>query len=152
MTKMSENEKRDWRDLCDYIKYDLLNYSKEMKIPKYLVLRLKGLAEGNFISNKRMKPNAHYTYEEILITSKLCNSKIKKYFSCNSAKINGEKHKINLILMFIENEINDVVIRLQNKKSTEQEIEKFTFESYTSNQAEYKTETLNTKDKFQKLW
>lgn len=152
MAKMSEKEKKDWLDLCDYIKYDLLSYSKEMKIPKYLVLRLKGLAEGNFISNKKIKPNATYTYEEILITSKLCTPKIKNYFLDNSAKINDEKHRINLILMFLESEINDVVLRLKNKKAAEQKMEQFTFESYTSNKADYKSEALNVKDKFQKLW
>ena len=123
-----------------------------MKTPKYLVLRLKGLAEGNFITNKKIAPNACYTYEEILIASKLSSSKIKSYFTNNSAKINDEKHKINLILMFIESEINDVIIRLKNKKATEQEIEKFTLDSYTANQAEYKAETIDTKDKFDELW
>ena len=54
--------------------------------------------------------------------------------------------------MFIESEINDVVIRLKNKKATEQEIEKFTLDSYTANQAEYKAETVNAKDKFDELW
>lgn len=152
MAQMSEKEKKDWITLCEYIKYDLLGYSKEMKIPKYLVLRLKGLAEGNFITNKKIAPNACYTYEEILIASKLSSSKIKSYFTNNSAKINDEKHKINLILMFIESEINDVVIRLKNKKATEQEIEKFTLDSYTANQAEYKAETVNAKDKFDELW
>lgn len=149
---MSEKEKKDWIALCDYIKLDLLGYSRDMKTPKYLVLRLKGLAEGNFITNKKISPTAHYTYEEILIASKLCSSKIKNYFIDNSAKINDEKHKINLILMFIESEINDVVIRLKNKKTTEQEIEKFTLDSFAANQAEYKTETINSKDRFDELW
>ena len=54
--------------------------------------------------------------------------------------------------MFIESEINDVVIRLKNKQVTEQEIEKFTLDSYTANQAEYKSETTNVKDRYDKLW
>ena len=149
---MSEKEKTDWCELCKYIKSNILNYSDDMKFPNYLALRLKGLKDGNFISNKKIKPNACYTYEEILIASKLCCPKIKDYFSNNSAKINDEKHKINLILMFIESEINDVVIRLKNKQVTEQEIEKFTLDSYTANQAEYKSETTNVKDRYDKLW
>lgn len=152
MAQMSEKEKKDWIALCDYVKVDLLGYSKDMKTPKYLVLRLKGLAEGNFITNKKIPATAHYTCEEILITGKLCSSKIKNYFIDNSARINDEKHKINLILMFIESEINDVVIRLRNKKAVEKEIEKFSLDSYTANQAEYKTETINLKDRFDELW
>ena len=88
MIKMTEKEKHDWYDLCDYIKYEILEYSPEMKIPQTLALRLKGLAQGNFMANKYIKPNASYTYEQILITCKVCKPKIKDYFSKNSAKIN----------------------------------------------------------------
>ena len=65
MIKMTEKEKHDWYDLCDYIKYEILEYSPEMKIPQTLALRLKGLAQGNFMANKYIKPNASYTYEQI---------------------------------------------------------------------------------------
>ena len=40
MIKMTEKEKHDWYDLCDYIKYEILEYSPEMKIPQTLALRL----------------------------------------------------------------------------------------------------------------
>ena len=152
MIKMTEKEKHDWYTLCDYIKYEILEYSPEMKFPQSLALRLKGLAQGNFMANKNIKPNASYTYEQILITAKICKPKIIDYFSKNSAKINGESHKINLVMMFIEKEINDVVLRLKQKEKNDNEISRMSFENHTEEKADYKTETINTKDKFDSLW
>jgi hypothetical protein len=149
---MTEKEKNDWHMLCDYAKYELLGYSSDMKFPKFLALRFKGLAEGNFISNKRQNPNASYTYEQILIASKLCSPKIKNYFYNNSAKITDERHKINLIMMFIEQEINNVVIKMKEREKATQEINKLSFESHTNDKAEYKSETTEAKDKFNELW
>ena len=123
-----------------------------MKIPQTLALRLKGLAQGNFMANKYIKPNASYTYEQILITCKVCKPKIKDYFSKNSAKINGETHKINLIMKFLEQEINDVVLKIQQKEQIDTEILRMSFENHTEDKADYKTETTNVKDKFDELW
>lgn len=156
MAQMSKEEKKNWYDLCDYLHYNILGYTKDMKFPKFLAIRLKGLAEGNFIANKKTAPNASYTFKEILITSKLCSCKIKNYFTDNTTKIKDEKHKINLIMMFIEQEINDVVLRLKKQQSTENEIERLNLENHSANQAEYKSETtdktLNARGRFDSLW
>ena len=149
---MTEKEKQDWCALCDYVKYEILGYLPEMKLPQTLVLRLKGLSEGKFMANKHIKPNANYTYEQILITCKICKPKIRDYFEKKSAKINGELHKINLIMMFLEQEINDVVLKVQQRKKIDTEINKMTFENHTDSKAEYKTETTSVKDRFDELW
>ena len=117
-----------------------------------MALRLKGLAQGNFMANKYIKPNASYTYEQILITCKVCKPKIKNYFSKNFAKINGETHKINLIMKFLEQEINDVVLKIQQKEQIDTEISRMSFENHTEDKADYKTGTTSAKDKFDELW
>lgn len=152
MNKLSEKDKNDWIALCNYIKYTLLEYSKEMKFPKYMALRLNGLVNGNFIANNNITPNAHYTYEEILMTCKVCSVNIKNYLENNMAKIQNEQHKINLIMMFIENEINDVVIRMNAQNKLNAEAEKFTLDSLNTIQADYKTDNIDTKDRFNELW
>lgn len=152
---LSEKEKMDWIELCNYIKYELLGYSTEMKLPKYLILRLRGFSEGNFIANKKISSNAHYTYEEILTTCKLCRLKIRKYFNDNSAKISDEKHKINLIFTFIENDINDVVLRLRQNQNVEKNVKKLSLEHnmvQAEYKNEYKAEDYRIEDKFNKLW
>lgn len=147
-------DKQEWKDLCDYVKYGILEYTTEMKFPKFLALRLKGLSEGNFIANKKQQPNAKYSYEEILLTCKLCKIKIKTYFTNNSAKITDEKHKINLIMMFIEQEINDVVQRLNDKEKSEKKITELDLSNMNNDKAEYKpvNEKSKISDKLEKLW
>lgn len=151
---MSKDNNQDWLELCDYIKYNILEYTTEMKFPKFLALRLKGLSEGNFIANKKQKPNAKYTYKEILLTCKICKVKIKTYFTNNSAKITDEKHKINLIMMFIEQEINDVVQRLNDKEKSEKKITELDLSNMNNDKAEYKpvNEKSKISDKLEKLW
>jgi len=152
--QMTNEEKQDWSDLCNYVKYDILDYTKDMKFPKFLVLRLKGLAEGNFISNKKQKPNAKYSFKEILLTCKVCKTKIKTYFTNNSAKIKDESHKINLIMGFIEQEINDVVQRISNKQKSEEKINELDLSIMVNDKAEYKSSnnTKNPNKKLEKLW
>ena len=55
-------------------------------------------------------------------------------------------------MMFIEKEINDVVVRLKQKEKNDNEISRMSFENHTEEKADYKTETINTKDKFDGLW
>lgn len=151
---MSKDNNQNWLELCDYIKYNILEYTTEMKFPKFLALRLKGLSEGNFIANKKQKPNAKYSFNEILLTCKLCKVKIKAYFTNNSAKITDEKHKINLIMMFIEQEINDVVQRLNDKEKSEKKITELDLSNMNNDKAEYKPSSSTTKinEKLEKLW
>ena len=47
--KMTESEIKEWNELCEYVKRDILGYDKDIKFPKFLILRLKGLKEGKFI-------------------------------------------------------------------------------------------------------
>lgn len=148
---MTDKEKESWKTLCEYVKSELLNYTPNMKFPKYLALRLKGLAEGKFISNKNIESNANYTYEQIYITCKFCSQKIKNYFIDNSAKITDEKHKINLIMMFVENEINNVVIKIKNRQNIERQTESLTFEILEST-SQYKKTTDNKKNRLDDLW
>lgn len=156
MSKYTEKQNQDWIKLCDYIKKSILGYTSEMKFPKYLALRLKGLSEGNFIANKHCEPQASYSFEQILITSKLVKPKVQNYFNHNSAKIKDERHKINLIMLFIEQEINDVVLRLQNKKDNEKKFETMDFDNVFCNNTNYvarnEDKTKKENNRLEKLW
>lgn len=115
LKKVSDKQK-DWVDLCEYIKLQILSYPDEMKFPTDLALRIKGLSEGKHIANKYIPANAHYDFKTILYTCKICRPKILKYLNDNQTKIKDEHHKINIVMMFIEKEINDVYLRLQQAK------------------------------------
>ena len=74
---MSEvnKDKEEFDELYKYVKNDILLYNRKI-LPKEFVLRLRGLSEGKFMSNKNTQAQASYSYKEILLTFKLCKSKI----------------------------------------------------------------------------
>lgn len=150
MSKYSKEQNQDWIDLCTYVKDNILNYSSDMKFPKYLALRLKGLSEGNFIANKNIKSNAKYPFKTILLTCKLVKPKIQNYFINNNIKIKDEYHKINLVMYFIEQEINDVVLRLQQKQKNDEIIEDINMPDYK--ETTYKTTLHRNRESLKKLW
>ena len=55
-------------------------------------------------------------------------------------------------MKFLEREINDVVLKIQQKEQIDTEVSRISFENHTNNKADYKTETVNIKDKFNELW
>lgn len=140
---------QDWVNLCDYIKKEILQYDDNLKPSRYLYLRLRGLISGNFIANKKQKPLANYDCKTILITAKVC-----KFNLVNCLKTaKDEKHKINLIMMFIENEINDVVNRLENAKKAKEKTENIVLDHVDLEGADYtpKSKKVNNKD-LNELW
>ena len=120
-TKMSEEEKRDWNELCEYFKKEILGYGDDMKFPKFLALRLKGLQTGNFIVNKNNKLQGSYTFKEILITCKYSKLDIMIGFRSNSFA--DEKHKINYAMSIIESNLNTIKERLKSRQQAEQKLE-----------------------------
>lgn len=146
---MPDNE---WIELCEYVKKEILEYPDDMKFPKYLALRLRGLTSGQFIANKKQTPQASYDYKTILITFKICKSKILQYFIGNQTKFKDERHKINTIMLFIENEINDVTIRLKNVKHSEDKIVNLELENQFNVGSEYKNKNKKVNEKLNDLW
>lgn len=119
--KMSEEEKRDWNELCEYFKKEILGYGDDMKFPKFLALRLKGLQTGNFIANKNNKLQGSYTFKEILLTCKYSKLDIMIGFRSNSFV--DEKHKINYAMSIIESNLNTIKERLKSRQRQEEKLE-----------------------------
>lgn len=127
MTK--EQEKQEFDKLYSYVKTEILNYPNDMALPKHLVMRLKGLRNGQFIANKNHKTKADYPYSTILLTFKFCKQDIINAISKKEFK--NETNKINYILAIVENKINDVVIKLKTKEKAEKKIDKLEMTDYT---------------------
>ena len=142
--KMTEEEKKDWNELCEYFKKEILGYGDDMKFPKFLALRLKGLQTGNFIVNKNNKLQGNYTFQEILLTCKYSKLDIMIGFRSNSFV--DEKHKINYAMSIIESNLNTIKERLKSRERQEERIasiEKNTGEEI----AEYKKKSKEVKNK-----
>jgi len=151
MAKKDENQS-EWIELCEYVKREVLCYEDEMKFPKYLALRLRGLGNGKFIANKKSKPQASYDYKTILLTFKACKSKIAKYLHENQTKINDERHKINLVMMFVEQEINDISLRIKRSRKASDKVEQIDLNNQIHEGAEYQPKTITVDKKFENLW
>lgn len=142
----------DWCELYEYFKKDIMGYPESFKLQRFAVLRLRGLSEGKFMSNKKSKPMASYSYKTITLTMKLCKGKINDYIHRNKTKFVDEKHKINGIFIIIESEINDVVLRLNRAKKSEEKTKDLELKHQTNTGAKYKKKDRKENSNLENLW
>jgi uncharacterized Zn finger protein len=145
-----KKDNTDWSNLCDYVFSEILQYNDDLKFPKYLVLRLRGLANGQFIANKKQKESASYDYKTILITFKYCKSEI--ITSIKKTEIKDEQHLINLIMYIIEKEINNVAMKLKKAKKANEKTINIELDNQIHDTADYKPKSKNVDKKLEELW
>ena len=142
--KMSEEEKKDWNELCEYVKKEILKYGDDTKFPRFLALRLKGLANGQYIVNNNQKLQGKYTFYEIKITFMYCKQNILYGFSKNVFE--DENHKISYMMKIVESSLNTIRERLRSKQRQEERIA--SIEVNTGEEiAEYKKKSKEVKNK-----
>jgi hypothetical protein len=140
----------DWCYVYEYFKKEIMGYSPNMKLPTYITMRLKGLHEGKFYANTTQKPMANYDYKIILYTLQICRPKILDWFK--SAKFNDEHHKFNSAMSFIENEINDVVMRIERARKSNEKAVLVDTSLIEHESAEYKSSTKKENKYLADLW
>ena len=118
--KMSEEEKKDWNELCVFVKKEILKYGDDTKFPRFLALRLKGLANGQYIVNNNQKLQGKYTFYEIKITFMYCKQDILYGFSKNVFE--DENHKISYMMKIVESSLNTIRERLRSKQDRKKEL------------------------------
>lgn len=148
---MTSIEKEQWDKLYQYVKKEILLYNDSQSIPSSLVLRLKGLTTGKYIENKNIKDKANYSYEIILYTFQICRPSIMSAIS--NKVFESESNKFNYICKIVENNINDVYLRVQKSKKIDENIDKLDINILSHNTGEYqkKTEELRNK-RLNELW
>lgn len=151
MDKTKKQISEEWNELYKYIKHDIMGYS-DKAIPRYMILRIRGLADGKFMANKKTIPMAAYGYDDILMTFKI--NKIKIHNAMRSVDFKDEKHMFNYIMVIIEGSINDVVDMLKRKKKSETKTEIVEVASVVvEEKAEYKKKTKTKQSKLlNDLW
>ena len=142
--KMSEEEKRDWNELCVFVKKEILKYGDDTKFPRFLALRLKGLANGQYIVNNNQKLQGKYTFYEIKITFMYCKQDILYGFSKNVFE--DENHKISYMMKIVESSLNTIRERLRSKQRQEERIA-FIEVNTGEEIAEYKKKSKEVKNK-----
>ena len=128
---MSKEEKEQWEELCVYVKKEILKYGDDTKFPRFLALRLKGLANGQYIVNNNQKLQGKYTFYEIKITFMYCKQDILYGFSKNVFE--DENHKISYMMKIVELQLNTIRERLRSKQRQEERIEQIEVNTEESN-------------------
>jgi hypothetical protein len=141
---------QDFIDVCEYLRSEILGYGDDMKITKFMALRIKGLSNGKFIANKKTKPMAQYDFTTILFTLKICKGMILNGFSRNTFK--NEAHRFNYCMTIVENEINDVCIRLKSAKKYKEKAETMKLDNMVNDGAEYTPKGKDTNKNLCDLW
>lgn len=148
--KMTEQEIAEWDELYQYVRKNILGYDENQKVPQYMVIRLKGLREGNYMANRRLPKNANYPYPTILNTFKLCYRDIKYAMSHKSFK--NENHKVNYIMAVIESNLNDVYLKMKKKKEEDRAAEKASINMIPDASAMYKKKSKKESKNLSDLW
>lgn len=108
----TEQENAEWNELYQYVHDKVFEYDDTIKLSRYMILRLKGLREGNYIANKNLPRNAKYPFSAILNTFKLCYKNIK--YAMTYKKFKDEKSMIKYIMAIVESNLNDVYKRMRD--------------------------------------
>jgi len=135
----------DFKEVADYFKTEVLQYKEEQKLDRYTILRLKGLATGQHVANKKQEQHAKYSWEAILLTMKLKRITIHQYLCSRTFK--DEQHKINTIMVILDNGLNDSVKILEKKQKVSQKAESFELPHIDNETAEYKTKSTGVNKK-----
>lgn len=148
---MTSIEKEQWDKLYCYVKNEILAYDKAQSIPPSLVLRLKGLTTGKFIENKNIADKADYTYDVVLFTFMSCKSAILNAIRTKDFK--SEAAKFNYICKIVENNLNDIYLRLKNAEKSKEKTKEINTDNIFHSGAEYKKQTKDTISKtLEGLW
>lgn len=146
--KMTEKEIQDWENLYYYVK-NLLGYDENQALSSTMVLRLKGLSTNKFIENKSIESTANYSYEVILNTFKFCSPTILNVLRTNNFK--NESHRFNYILKVVENNINNVYLRMKSIDKAKKEAKNTTIEAPVHTGAEFQPKEKKA-NRFSNLW
>ena len=149
--RMTAQEKADWESLYYYVKNDILGYDENQSLPSNMVLRLKGLLTNKFMENNNIKSTANYSYQTILNTFKFCSPEIHKALKTKSWT--SEQHKFNYILKIVENNINNVYLRMLNIEKAKEKAKNATVDTANHTGAEYQKKTKEVTNKLlNDLW
>lgn len=145
-------QNQDWVDLYTYVHDRIMGYDETIKLSKYMVLRLKGMTKGQFICNNKHQKQAEYDYKTILITFKMCSPQILQGFEANKTVFKDETHKFNYAMSIIDNQINDVVVRLRNAKRSEEKTVNLELNNQVHDSAEYIAKNKDVNEELKELW
>lgn len=141
---LTEQEKKEWEELCSYVHTKVMDYDENQKLNKNMILRLKGLSSGKYIANNSIKDQAKYPYKVILMTFKACIPTIQN--TKRTMRFEDSQHKLNYFIKIIEGKIDEIYERY--KLSQKQVVE---IENIDTRVIEHESAEFNEKQRVNKL-
>lgn len=154
--KTSDQEQREWEALYFYVKKNILQYDDNMDLTNYCILRLKGMAQGRFAAQDRKTTGITYGYKVVLSTFEQKQELIR--WSLQVKTFNSESHKINWIFKIIENNINDVYLKMREANKHEENQKLMNIPEQVNAGLKNRTQVINNSDtqtqepKAEKTW
>ena len=142
-------ETDDWNTLYNYVKK--LMVSENEQLDDFMRLRLQGMRVGKFApngTNVRMLDRG-YPYKVILLTFKAYTPMIQQLL--NERTFNDEKHRINLVMKIISQNISTIYRRYIELEKSKKLVEGVNENIEAVNEAEYvkvDRETIKTIDDY----
>lgn len=152
-TKLTAEEVKQWDDLYEYVRSNIMDYPNDVPLSQQMVTRLKGLLNGKFIANNKSRDYANYSYELVLNTFKYCSLDIKRGLSTKDFN-NNEWYKFLYVTKIVENNLNTVYIKMKNAKKTKEDAKNIDVSLVTDyvNKFKAKKNTSNKNGKYDAYW
>lgn len=104
--KTSDEEKQWFDTVYEYVKNSIFELDPKLNLPKYAVIRLRGMAQGHFVGKDREKYDLTYGYRVVLATFQKMAPLIK--YGLQHKTFNNQQHRINWVFAIVEPHLNDV--------------------------------------------
>lgn len=153
MQKQQNKTEKEWFDtLYEYVRTTILGYDSNQSLSKNMVLKLKGLSQGKYMANNTTENKANYSYEVIYYTFVWCRQSILR--AMQRKTFETEEGKFNYILAIIRNNINDMYLKVENKRQQEEEMSSILKEQEfsTDKPSGYTKKTKETHPLLNDLW
>lgn len=151
----ARKERKELDKVCDYLKEEILGYDKQQAIDSRIVQRIQGIRSGQHLPSKNSKvyfSENGYDYDTILLTFKVKKPDI--LYALGSTRFKNEQHKMDYIIVIIQNSINDVYIRRKEKVESDKRVDEikinFDDEKYRYEKSDKKENKVA--DKLKHLW
>lgn len=112
--ELKDIEVQKWNNVYEYVKVEIMGYTKEKQLTPVMRTKLQTLRNGSFVRKGVTMSKDGYDYDVILTTFKA--KKIEVERALFGKTFEDDNHKFNYIMVIITNSINDVAKRLENAK------------------------------------
>lgn len=145
---MTDEEKK-FKELCNYVKTDIMKYDNNQKLSKNMILRLRGLKDGKYMANKNIPSLANYSYEVILLTFKYVKNHNLDYI-LSTKKFENEERKFNYIMAIVSNNINTIYNKVKQIKEEQNRAVEIHVDDLPNYENKYETKKVD--DKLKEFW